>query len=402
MAIYFIFYLVCALNVIWGVMKRKSNVLYAIAFIVIFTLMSFNIEGPDIGNYIEAYETVGEAASLRYAFSSTYMERGYTLLMYCANKIGMDFFAFRIVLSVVCLALFASTIRYFKVNPNFIVGLYMVHLFFFDTIQLRNCIIQFIVLFALRYLFQKSGRSILKYIVCIIVAGSIHTLAWLYLSLLLIRLMKQKRGYAILFIISAVSFSVCVVVQPVLPSILSIVSRILHRGTGYFESLRRFNQFAVLALHFLAFLPLWLYVKTVTDEPTRNQLRLIMRMEIILSLFLPFCFINNNFNRIFRNFLIMEMIGLVLLYEKATLKTKKRCARAVFPVIIAIGWFAYDLYYYRRQPIVSPILHGNLLFEGVDVNAVLLYILIAFLCFVSAWGIRQIINRRKPRRRNIA
>ena len=78
--VYVIFYLICALNIVWGVKKRRSNLLSAAALIIMFLLISFNYYGPDVEVYANTYKAVGEANGLRAALNATYMEKGYAFL----------------------------------------------------------------------------------------------------------------------------------------------------------------------------------------------------------------------------------------------------------------------------------------------------------------------------------
>ena len=209
--LYLIFYAVCALNIVWGLQKRKSNALYAGAFIVMFILMAFNFDGPDIGNYLETYASIGDAPNLHVALGYTYMESGYILLMFGANKLGLDFYAFRIVVTVICFALVSSAIRYFKVNPNMIVGLYMVYMFFMDAIQFRNFAAMCIVLFSARYLFRRTKLSYLQYVIGIICASFFHIIALVYLVLLIVKFIHSEKAMRVLFWCAMGLFAGCFV-----------------------------------------------------------------------------------------------------------------------------------------------------------------------------------------------
>lgn len=388
---YIIFYLICTLNIFWGIRKKKSNALYGIAMAVIFVLMTFNFDGPDIGVYRTAYEEVGEASGLQNALNATYMERGYAFLMFSANKIGLDFYAFRIFISIICLALFASTIKFYKVNPNFIIGLYMVYIFFFDTIQLRNCIIEFIILYATRYLYKRSDVvSIFKYIICIAVAGTIHTLSWLFLSLLFLSFFKNLRDYKSLFIISASMFVACVLLQPVFPKIVDMLVKLLRRGSGYFSSTIRFGYWAVMALNMIALIPLYLYRKKVTNEEAKNKIDFIMKIEIVTGLFIPLAFINNNFNRIFRNILILDTIGLTVLYENLKKHTEANDITLSAQILLVGGWFATDLLRYEAPKIIGSVFDYNLFYMRFNTANILQYAMIIVVCLSIIFVIKKL------------
>ena len=94
MVLYLIFYTICIVNIACGLQKRKSRALYAGAFVVMFILMTFNFDGPDIGNYIATYDSIGRAPNLGVAIGSTYMESGYTLCS-CSARTKWDWISMR-------------------------------------------------------------------------------------------------------------------------------------------------------------------------------------------------------------------------------------------------------------------------------------------------------------------
>ncbi|MCX4362011.1 MAG: EpsG family protein [Clostridia bacterium] len=392
---YLIFYLICALNIVWGIRKRKSNALYAVALVVVFILMTFNYFGPDIEVYRLTYELVGNSSNLKSAFAATYMEKGYTFLMFCASKMGLNFYAFRIILTFVCLILFTSSIKYYKVNPNIIIGLYMSYIFFFDTIQLRNCIIQFIILFATRYLLDKSKLSIIKYIICISIAGSIHVLSWLFLSLLLIKIVKTKIGYQRIFLLAASLFVICLLIQPILPQIIDAIVKFLKRGSGYFDGTISYGFWAVMALHMLGLIPLYWYNNKITNETSKAKINLILKIEIIVGLFLPFCFINNNFNRIFRNILVLDTIGLTLLYENLKKSTEANDVTLAALLLLVGGWLGTDLLRYEAKKIIGSVMEYNLIYTHINLGEIGQYFIVILICLFISFAVKKMLSFHK-------
>ena len=396
--IYSLFFITAFINCIYGAVKKKNLILYGFSLAVIFLLMAFNIGGPDIGVYISSYEEVGNAPDLHSVFNSTYMEYGYTFLMFIANNLGLNFFSFRIVLTLACLGLFASAIKYYKVNPNFIVGLYMIYLFFFDTIQLRNCIIEFIILFATRYLFQKSGISLLKYILCIFIAGSIHSIAYLFLSLLLIRFVRSEKGYKRIFALAALFFIVCVLLRPVLPQIINALAKLINRGSSYFHSTVRFSYFIVMFFYLLGFVPLYWYRNKVTDPNVKNKIEYIIKINTIMGLFLPLCFINSSFYRIFRNIVVLDTIGLSLLYANTEKRTSAKNIAMSAQILLVGGWLVVDLARNSEMDIIGFALKCNLIYSSVNFADFAEYAIVIVLCLLAIFVINNFYNssRNKP------
>ncbi|MDE6075131.1 MAG: EpsG family protein [Clostridia bacterium] len=356
--------------------------------------MTFNCDGPDFNAYRSTYDIIGNAKADVY--HATYMEWGYTTLMILGNKIGLDFFAFRIILSFICLWLFCSTIKHYKANGNLIIGLYMIYLFFFDTIQIRNCISQFIILFATRFLFKKSWVATLKYIVCVAVAAGFHTISWVYLSFLLIKLSNKKSFYRNLSIFAGALFVVSVLIKPVLPQIVNYVVKLIGHGEGYLQGSIFIGYWIVLAIHLIGMIPLYVFRNGVKDKAALANIDNILKVNIVLCLFLPLTLLNNNFNRIFRNNMILTQIGLVLMFARSNKNSRSSKAALGSLILLNAGWFVSDiLMRYEITNIISPIMEKNLIFNLTSSANIVQYILITVLCLFVLF-IAKILTSKEP------
>ena len=275
----------------------------------------------------------------------------------------------------------------------------MSYLFFFDTIQFRNFIAQFIILFATRYLFDKSGISTVKYIFCIAIAGSMHTLSWLYLSLLLIKFVRTKIGYQRIFGIATFIFILCILLQPVLPKIVDILSNILKRGSGYLNGTLRFNYLVVMVLHLLGFAPLYLYRNKIANEEAKAKIILVMKAEIIVGLFLPLCFFNSNFNRVFRNILILDTIGLTLLYENLKKNTESNDVTLAAQLLLVVGWLGTDLYRNREGNIIDAIFKYNLIYNHIELSDIWQYFIVIIICLSIILAFKKILSLQRDHKK---
>lgn len=392
--VYFLYFLTAAGNFVFGAVKKRNQILFGVSIILIFILMTFNFEGPDIGVYISAYKTVGNAPDLHSAMNSTYMEFGFTALMIMGNKIGLDFFAFRIILTFVCLSLFCSTIKHYKANGNLIVGLYMLYLFFFDTIQLRNCIAQLIILFATKFLFQKSWRGTFKYIFCVALAASIHTIACIYIAFLLIKVSNNEKFFKNLFIFFIALFLLCIVTKPLLYQLVNKIVSFIGHGSGYLQSSVAYGFWIVLALHFIGIIPLYLLKNSVKDDSVRTNIENIIKINIVLCLFLPLTLFNNNFNRIFRNNMILTQIGFTLTYVYSDKSSRSSQVAMGSLLLLTGGWFFSDMMRYEIEKIISPIMDSNLFFTLDAPMNIPLYLLVISIC-LSVFVIIHFLKKEK-------
>ena len=392
--VYVIFYLICALNIVWGVKKRRSNLLSAAALIIMFLLISFNYYGPDVEVYANTYKAVGEANGLRAALNATYMEKGYAFLMYCSNGIGFDFYAFRIVITIFCFALLMSTIRFYKANPNFILGLYMAYLFFFDSIQFRNFIVECIMLYATRYLTKKTGGNILKYFLCVAIAASMHTIALIYLSLVAVWFLRKRSVCKNVFVFGILIFAACVMCRPVLPRLMAIAASILKRGGQYLSLSSRFSYFIVMAFHLFSLGTLVRYKKDVVDCNLQKRIEYIIKIQITIGIFMFLCIIDGSFYRIFRNLFVLDMIGMAVLYEATPIRKSSKIILASEFIYVG-GWLAVDLVRNYKMNIIGYAMNYNLIFDGVPAIQALQYMGVAALCLIAVACIKLLFKTKK-------
>ena len=153
-----LFYGVATINFVISAIRKKSNFFAGMAYFTIFILMTYNSGGPDIANYINGYinSLVGNTG---------FGEGGFNLLMKLGNILHLSFYSFRAVLTIVCLLLLHHTIKFYNANENSVISLYMLFLFFMDTIQIRNFVVEIIFIYSTRFLIQDKAFNSLKYII---------------------------------------------------------------------------------------------------------------------------------------------------------------------------------------------------------------------------------------------
>lgn len=318
------------------------------------------------------------------------------MLNFCFSKINLGFFAFRSVLTILGLLLICSTIKYYKVNPNVVIGLYMAHLFFMDTIQMRNFLAECIVLFSTRYLVQTSKISYLKYVMGIFFASFFHVIAWFYLVLLAVKFFKKAIAYNIIFIIAIAIFAMCYLFRSPLQWLVQLAVQIMDRGYAYEEDVSGiiFSPLIALGTQCIAVLPLYLYKNEVNNIDARKKLEFIYRLEIVMFLLLPTNCITSSFNRLFRNLLILDTIGLSLLYENVIMKTGKKSA-CIFQILLVGGWLVVDLYRDTATKIMGMILEYNLFAMPISTRETVQCMIIIAFSLLLIFLIKRFLQQRK-------
>ncbi len=361
-AVYGLFYTVAFLNIIIGVCRKQNVFCYMTAFVIIFMIMTFNYDGADVKSYISTYDNLFDTSG---QIVESHMEKGYLLLMYICRKLGMSFFSFRIVVSIISLSLFANILRYFKVNRNLILGFYMIYLFYFDVIQIRNCIAQFIILFSIRFLLDATRRySIIKFLIGIFIAASFHSIALFYLPLLVIKFIKNEAFFKFVFIASLLLFLAACTFHSYVPIIANWLLSFIKRGSSYLDADVNLGHLVVFCIY--AFTGISLNIvrkKSVKGSPTRRQLDGIVKIHIILSLYLSLLLLDSNFYRIVRNVLILSMIGIALHYKSKQSNQSKSVMAFSMLLLINLAWIVRDLILKNTLDAVKMLFEYNLVFN---------------------------------------
>ncbi len=381
-----LFYSVAVMNIIIGSMRKKNQLLVWIAFVLIFILMTYNFKGPDIGNYINGYinSLDGDAG---------FTEIGYKFLMRIANTLNLNFFSFRAIISVVCLILFHSTIKFYKSNENIIIGLYMILLFFMDTIQMRNFVVAIIVLFSTKYLIDKSNFSALKYILCIIVATIFHSIAPIYLLLLVCKYIRNRKVFYAMLVFSICSFIFFFISRGTLNSMLMFITKLLGVKTEYSGSATRYGFIPVFLVYIFSMIMMHIYISRINKNTKKYEiLNTIWNIYVVMSLLLPLLLINTNFYRIFRN---ISLLGL-LFFGISSNEYEEQQVRVIPMYIITVGWWIIEVVLYNNiKTIILPIFSGNLVFDLKNFPVIFQSIIIVSVILSIFLVLQKTINSRK-------
>lgn len=357
--IVFLFYSIAIINFLVGTVRKKNTLLAILAFVVIFIIMTYNSDGPDINNYIFGYvnSTSGE---------TSFAEIGYNSLMRLGAKFDLGFYAFRSIISLISLFLLHSTIKFYKVNENCILGLYMFFLFFMDTIQMRNFVVEILFIFSTRYLYNDKRFSTLKYLLCIFIAALFHAIAPVYLILLFCKYVHNRKVYSAMFVFSICSFLFFTLFRSSLNGIVIFVTSMAGVKMSYSYTATRYGFIPIICIYFGCLFIMLYNIKRigVIDKKSELILRSTLNMHIVVALLLPLILINTNFYRIFRNITLLTLIWLCRLQNTLVNNRARNLSIPMLMIIITAIWWIIDVVLYNSiEWIIVPIFDNNLLFE---------------------------------------
>lgn len=198
---FLIFYFIYIALILCGAVAKKSKLYSVIIFAFLLTLFGLNNHhlgysnyfNMDFSNYYTAY------LSSDGALSSRNMETGFRYIMYLSNSLGLSMNSFRLVIGFFGFTLIINTIKRYSNYPNYVLSLYLIYPFINDVIQIRNFLAASIVIFSIRYLIENKKWNLFKYVLSIFIASSIHVSSLFYLVLILVRFLKSKNIFVIVF-----------------------------------------------------------------------------------------------------------------------------------------------------------------------------------------------------------
>lgn len=352
------------INLLLWLHKKKEPVILNLTLLALYILMSGNSEGPDIIGTIHVYSHPDEF---------TFNDPGYQLLQSLSyNVFNIDFVYFRYFLTSFCVLFIWRTIRFYNTGGHLMIALYMLYLFFMDTIQMRNFFAQVIVLYAFKYLLSERRTDHYKFIIYVLLASSMHVATLVYLLLIIPKFINKKKTLVLFGVLGAGIFVLSVLAKIAGSNFVRIVISMIitegSRGEGYFESETNLSG---LAISFTIVLGIFYcyYMKkrlSIYGESSRAFMLSdnLFTSNIIMLVFLSMLLININFYRYFRNFLLLIYLCAELYLDSYKENGRRRWGGLLSIILITSLWFIMDIIIINGfDECVVPIFEHNFLWE---------------------------------------
>lgn len=366
-------YIIAVIFIILGVFSKRSKV-YTICFISflcvliglnIHHLSNSNYYNMDFTNYYTLY--LGNENGI----SGRDIEIGFQFIMVLCNKLGITFNMFRLLISIVGYVLIYDTIKKYTKYINYVFLLYFIFPFLNDAIQIRNFLSMSIIIYAFRYLIENKKNNNIKYILCIIIASSIHITSLFYLIFLLARVFRKR------FILGvSIYFSVILVILSYTNLYPTLVSFIIksNKVISYFDRRTTWGLiivFGVLIMLVMSFYIMhkkcYLYYLNNITKNTSLKLRkefldILWKCNILLIITAPLLVYDFNFIRLYRNILFLNYIVFVhaILIAK---KNKQELMIYVGIALFVVGSLFIFFYGMNADTQIWPILNDNMIFR---------------------------------------
>lgn len=294
-----LFVLFCLLALI-GFFKKDSKFVALLIFVFAWILIGWNYESPDMDNYVWKYEASDTWLSAYLGTGS--VEPGYSFLCYLGNLLGLSFMAFKQIMSAISFFLVGAFISRVGKNYALIATCYMVSILVIDVIQIRNFFAMAVLLFGFRYLLKPkmAVSDVVKYIVCVLIAASIHISMVFYLLFILAR--KPIKVWHLIILIT-VAFMLKATIFGFFTN--TIDSHKVERYEGLSSLLGgAFNTFIFCAN---ALFIIWAYNKrfrNMGDMDLFPDGLTLKNSNLMLLIVIPFLFDNGSYSRLLKDILI--------------------------------------------------------------------------------------------------
>nr|CDF77687.1 polysaccharide polymerase Eps11O [Lactiplantibacillus paraplantarum] len=186
------------LYVIWGIsflftiiyaFNNKNSKVYRLPVLIELFIFMWILSGWSSGAYdVE----IGISRYVNYASFQSFTEIGYNSLIIAAHSIGMNYRLFFVMCSLFELVIMFWFVEKNSVKSPIVFGLFLIYPSFIYFQYIRNIFAFTFVLIALDALINKKKGYIIKYIIFIVLATTIHASSLFFLLYLPISFIKQK------------------------------------------------------------------------------------------------------------------------------------------------------------------------------------------------------------------
>lgn len=361
------FLLLVFIIVLTYAMKNKRKATWILAAYM-WILFAFSYGNADYDSYANQFSYYA-----KYDFERTIYNGGYKLLCRLLYPTGMKYQTFLILEVTVALGLLTYIIVKYCKEPYLCMLMYCIYPYIIDTTQVRTFFaVSFLVTGIVIYAQRPSMKTYLAMAGFILLASSIHVSFFVYLILLLTPLLDKK--YWVVIGILVFMISVGIVWN------IDLITPVIRYGMNYLDKRISWKTVIGLIIYFISFyFPIYQMnnnVQNIYEKSCQETkfISTIFRINILMLAIVPWCFITNDFMRLYRAIIIINYMAVLngnLTLKKAKIDSHKIAInlRAItvpdiclmVEIIVAIMsniLFISSLYW---DTVVLPLFQNNLL-----------------------------------------
>lgn len=331
---------------------------------LVFLLITANQTGPDIVSYVKSYE----ADTYQYT-----REPLYTLLKYVFHHMGVSFYVFRAVLTFLTGLPAMITIKKTGADIRFMLLFYLPSMIFMDSMQFRNAIAFWLMIWSLRYFVQEEKYAAVKYVIFILLIAQIHTAYYFALILAVGFLKKRRKQIAVVIFAAGVFLAVLTLCNgKQVPMLVFFLEHFLAKDdsrTWKYVTSGNFGWIIPTGIHAVTTI-----VSTAVNRHAHKDhskmakkqleyLDLVWIYNMVLFLTVPAIMMNMHYYRLVRGAFMLNVAGISYLYQKGTRPDRFRCLIFGLLVLLTGFWFVLDMVIFEKSAVMAgPVLEGRLFF----------------------------------------
>lgn len=177
-----------------GLRCDKSKFVTGLFFVYFWILMGLNTNTPDYSSYERYYLYT----------SQVNVEGGFALLCNLFRYLGLTYPQFRMIFAAIYSFFTVVTAKRLTSHINYVLAMFLLMPFVINVSGIRYALAAMIVCYGIPYLISKYKNGNLKYIICVVIASTIHTSALFYLFFLFAK--RRYKNFQFFLIAVAVFF----------------------------------------------------------------------------------------------------------------------------------------------------------------------------------------------------
>lgn len=363
--------LVCSILFVINIIEKRNKKTFLLSLSIMWIIITYITNNADEGIYISHYYN-----SADWKMSTEIL---FQLLNTLCNKIGLSFIQYKGVLAFIYITLIGTTVWRLSKYPNFVLILFFFYPFTLNVSQLRFALASAVFVYGYRYLLLDNcdykvkwiniSNNDLKFIITVVIATLIHTVALYWAFLILIKKLTIRKTICFT---AALSGFIYFIFNPSLISWILIKIGAYSRMSAYFtaeyqNSAYRHYGMTTIALLLIAMCSIiccCLCRRKNTSSEKINNIEILLKYNIFSLSTLAFIFrYTSEMYRPQEGLLLLNYIQLTNEFPKHTLlklKGKKTYILLQFLIVMmVIISFFFKVYMYNRQSIWYPIFLNN-------------------------------------------
>ena len=345
--IYFLYYTIVIINILFYTLsrnkKKNNNILLIISILILGILFSNDLSNLDMNNYKILYNAIN--------WNKLSSEIAFDILLIFCKYLGFSLVQIRAVVYILIIIFFFCGLRKICFNYHLFISIYMLYLFFIDSIQIKNTIAEAIIFFALTFLIDEENKAGIKYVFFILLASIFHNAAIFFLVFILIKIRNKKMLCQTVIFVTLIMELIIVLNGKRIPFIGYII--------GYlFNESQRANQYlltktngvyGILLLMILNCILMYISYHKVTKYAENvseiSVIKIGLYSSVIILLYAPLLWLNVEFYRLPRMLLPLQYCCIINTISME--KMKKYLSKYIILIIFIFGlfeWFYLSYY----------------------------------------------------------